>query len=104
MGFSYVCTIEFMEALNLPPSTTTTAITSLPNTGITPSSGSCYSTTLQQTSNNSSVRVVSTPVVSSIPTVSQHNQGLLIDEHVMLLKYCMYMSMIVNSQAFVLHK
>ncbi|XP_065894137.1 uncharacterized protein [Dysidea avara] len=65
---------EFLEALCSPPPTTTTTNTLLPNNGVNSSSGSHHPITLHQTSNNSSLRVEPTPVVST-STPSQPNQS-----------------------------
>ncbi|XP_065894103.1 uncharacterized protein [Dysidea avara] len=65
---------EVLEALcSFSPTTTTTCV-SLPSNGISSSSGSHHPKTLHQTSNDSSVRVGSTAVVSSGKT-SQTRKG-----------------------------
>ncbi|XP_065894224.1 uncharacterized protein [Dysidea avara] len=65
---------EFMEALSLPPRpTTTTTSTSLPNNCASSSSGLDLPRKLHQTSNDSLVKVVSTPLVSTL-MASQYNQ------------------------------
>ena len=65
-----------MEALSLPPRpTTATTSTSLPNNCASSSSGLDLPRKLHQTSNDSLVKVVSTPLVSTL-MASQYNQGL----------------------------
>ncbi|XP_065894615.1 uncharacterized protein [Dysidea avara] len=61
---------EILEDLCSPLSTITTANISLPDSGISSSSGSHYPTTVHQTSNESSVEAESTPVIVSTPNPS----------------------------------
>ncbi|XP_065894258.1 uncharacterized protein [Dysidea avara] len=68
---------EIRSEFVIPPQPTTTATNkSLGMNGITSSSGSHHLTTLHQTSNDSSVRIASTPVVSTLQLLPTAKQGI----------------------------